>query len=259
MTSHSQQLFKISIELFSKTRQFSEKNEGQTRHQWREMYSSEHIHREYNDFFQDGMVRLSPMVTGADTGSPLGHWSWHVKFLWSEGLAREVTLIGGSGRTGTDGPFGQWGWNRVSGSYSQPPQSPRVTCLWGDRPAPVSGRRYMSPRSVRLGPVWMDPLIAMNWQSIRVEGGAQATIKPNTCYPAAELTPRTGGWWIHSTLADMERWSRAVRGGHFWKISQKKFTLNIGVWTEIVVMLPVPTEKCFKGNYVGIYSILIIM
>ena len=33
-----------------------QKNEGQIRYQWRQIYSSEHIHREYNNFFQGGML-----------------------------------------------------------------------------------------------------------------------------------------------------------------------------------------------------------
>ena len=32
------------------------RKKGQIRNQWRQMYSSQHIHREYNNFFQGGMV-----------------------------------------------------------------------------------------------------------------------------------------------------------------------------------------------------------
>ena len=35
------------------------KNEGQIRNQWRQMYLSEHIHCEYNNLFQGGMVPLT--------------------------------------------------------------------------------------------------------------------------------------------------------------------------------------------------------
>ena len=34
------------------------KNEGQIRNQWRQFFASEHIYREYNNFFQGGMVLL---------------------------------------------------------------------------------------------------------------------------------------------------------------------------------------------------------
>ena len=48
---------KFEINFSSKPDSF-QKNEGQIRNQWCQMYSSEHIHDEYNNFFQGGMVPL---------------------------------------------------------------------------------------------------------------------------------------------------------------------------------------------------------
>ena len=48
---------KFKMKISSKLGSF-QNNEGQIRNQWRQIYLSEHIHREYNNFFQSGMVPL---------------------------------------------------------------------------------------------------------------------------------------------------------------------------------------------------------
>ena len=53
---------KIQMNFYPQTRQF-QKNEGQICNQWRQIYSTKHIHREYNNFFPGGMVPLT-MISG---------------------------------------------------------------------------------------------------------------------------------------------------------------------------------------------------